>query len=184
MHAMHTIPEQKRLVQSPATLQGVPLSHGAQLPPQSVPVSLPSLLPSVQLASTQRFLLQLGVLGLEQSASTLHWTHFPATAGVPGSPQTPGWLIGSVHIPIWGVCWGVVGEVEVHPPWWHASMSRGTSFGSSTLMMPLAVPSHSTTWQLPDVCSPGAGVFLGSGTVVQQCVLALHLLAEQTPVTR
>src|SRR5437016_268019 len=48
--AWHTPPTQLPLVQSVFATHALPLAHAGQLPPQSMSVSVPFLMPSVQLA--------------------------------------------------------------------------------------------------------------------------------------
>jgi hypothetical protein len=60
------------LEQSEPALHEVPVEHFVgQLPPQSVPVSLPFLMPSVQLAARQ---IPLGQLAVVQSAPVAHFS--------------------------------------------------------------------------------------------------------------
>jgi hypothetical protein len=173
--AWQTRPVHTPLSQSAATAHARLAAHGVHEPPQSTSVSVPSFILSVQLAAMQAWPAQTGAAGV-QSVPSLQPTHVPARAGLDGSPQTP-----VAHAPLLGTCSGVDGAEAPHSPSWHASMSVGTSVGSSTLRVPLTVPSHSTAWQSPAVCKPGAGVPLGSGTAVQQCAAVLHLSAEQGP---
>ncbi len=95
--------------QSLPTLQSLPSAHGGHIPPpQSTSVSLPSLIPSVQLGATQVFaVLHPGKLGLVQSESVLQPTHLPATAGTVGSPQTAPPL--TEQVPLTGTCTGAEG---------------------------------------------------------------------------
>jgi hypothetical protein len=102
--AAHALEAQTPLAQSLARAQAAPAPQGLQLPPQSTAVSLPFLIPSVQLGCAQENAEQTP---LAQSPPMMH-VLAPSQAGQPPPPQSmsvslpfrlPSTQVGSTHTP-------------------------------------------------------------------------------------
>jgi hypothetical protein len=91
------------LLQSPLPRQSDPRGQSAQVPPQSTPLSSPSLNPSVQLVeqvfATQKPLRQSS--GVLQARPLLHWVQPPPQSISDSAPfRTPSKQLGTAHTPL------------------------------------------------------------------------------------
>src|SRR6202044_3308554 len=153
------VARQAPLAQSVSAMHVLPDAQGGHAPPpQSTSVSVPSFMPSAQVAAPQLpFARQVPVA---QSDATLHCTHIPAFAP-DGAPQTVPPF--AVQGPAIGARTGVpIAQLSAM----QGLMSSGTSVSSSIERVP-PLPSHTTSMQSPGVWL-AVGVMEATSCVPQQ----------------
>ena len=93
--AQQTLSTHLPLEQLSASLHGSPV-HDLQLPPQSMPVSVPFLTPSEQLTQVFVVMSQEGVVPIVQSLLVTHCTQAPLPLQTPSIPShcMPAWIAG------------------------------------------------------------------------------------------
>jgi hypothetical protein len=151
-HAAHVVPAQYPLMQSLGTLHVPPLPHGWQVgPPQSMPVSSPSIMRSVQLGATHTnasFIVLQTMAAAAHCALEMQATHMPAF--VP-EPQTAPPLVAQV-VPAGR------GTVVFVPPTHVSDVQSLPSSSGSSASIDVVEPAPSQTI---DLQSPAVWAFVG-----------------------
>ena len=141
------------LRQLPPVVHGSP-RHAGQVPPQSMPVSVPFLTPSEQLPQVFAVVLQEGVLPVEQSPLFRHSTQAPLLVQTPSIPShfMPARIAGCPGAPAAVQASEVQGLLSLAGLLVGSTMSMHTEEGEQTFFMQpptVAVPQSSSLTQLP-----------------------------------